>query len=1102
MIPLLRSATLISLRRTAADWRLQVAAGFGMVLAVGLICAGVIYSGALAETTLRNTLRSVPEDDLNMTLRVFHALERPAFDATNRFVEEQVYGPLSDYLREPTLLIQTSTLFFTGLPQMNLANSDRPRGSLQAMTGVEDHARLIQGRWPQHAAGVIEIAIDAAGASSLDLSTEQEFWIYQASGSSDAAKLKVRIAGVFQPGEAQGQYWQMGTVGRVTSTERSWTYVPLYTSEGALLDGSLAEVLPGLVTDFTWLFPLDTNELNAGQADRLRTTLTGITNGVRAKLPNSVWRTDLDDVLDQYASLLLLARVPLFLVLFLAVGVLLYYMFLIAGLIGRIRVAEVALLRSRGASIPQVGIVILVEALLMAIPAVIIGPFFALALVALTGRLFPAISGGQALASIGLSPPVFVLGSIGALVMVVVFAVTILRMANKGIVEFRSSSARPPEIPFLYRYYLDVALLVLIGVIWWQLTSRASFFIRPVSGDTAEIDLTLFLGPVLGSVAIGLVLLRLFPFVVKVFARLMEPVAPPWLVHSLHRVSRDPVPSGSLIVLLALATSLGVLGSAVIATLERSQREQALYQAGADVRINYRLRDRLVGEQGLASALVVQPEVAAATDVVRMRSRVITDAFGQEVDLLLVDSGAFPEVAWARPDFVEKSLTETLDLINPDSPTTDGIPIPVNATALGIWVQPGQASSSVTLLARLVDSRGTFFDTVLGGVSDRGWQYIETSLPLVRPQSRTYTQRTLVSPFTLHTLWIGSSQGSGAVFLDGLQAITPSVQVLLESFQNVDAWHTLEDYSAPGTSSLDVSEAVARIGGRSAVFTWGGGGVGRPGIQAGSPDLPLPALVSPSFLKETNVQVGDVVSTSVGTNFVPMKVAGVAEFFPTLDPRKTPFMVADMAAALRFISLRNTRPLVADTEVWIRSNGEDISLDSIQPVLQDLGGTILESYLAVEMVAESTGDPLLTSGWSGLLALSFLAVVMASSSGLILYTYIDARERLGEFAILRALGFTTSQVNGVVWFNLALTVVLGMSVGALGGHWLGNAVLPLLEVGENSTRVTPPLVLQNNWLAVGLAYLVLAASALVTVASLAWAIGRMDIQRILRVVDA
>jgi len=331
MIALLRSATLISLRRTAADWRLQVAAAFGMVLAVGLICAGVIYSGALAETTLRNTLRSVPQDELNMTLRVFHALERPAFEATERYVGEQVYGPLSSYLEEPTLLIQTSTLFFTGLPQLDLANSDRPRGSLQAITGFEDHAQLIQGRWPQRAAGVVEVAIDADGAASLDLPTEQEFRIYHASGNRGAPSLIVRVVGVFRPLAPQAQYWQLGTVNRVTSTERSWTYMPLYASEEALLDRSLAEVLPGLVTDFTWLFPLETGELNAGQADRLRTTITGVANGVRANLPDSVWRTDLDDVLDRYASLLLLARVPLFLVVFLAVGVLLYYMFLIAG---------------------------------------------------------------------------------------------------------------------------------------------------------------------------------------------------------------------------------------------------------------------------------------------------------------------------------------------------------------------------------------------------------------------------------------------------------------------------------------------------------------------------------------------------------------------------------------------------------------------------------------------------------------------------------------------------------------------------------------------------------------------------------------------------
>ena len=42
-----------------------------------------------------------------------------------------------------------------------------------------------------------------------------------------------------------------------------------------------------------------------------------------------------------------------------------------------------------------------------------------------------------------------------------------------------------------------------------------------------------------------------------------------------------------LIVLVMLTTALGVMGSAFSSTLERGQRERALYEAGADLRIQH-----------------------------------------------------------------------------------------------------------------------------------------------------------------------------------------------------------------------------------------------------------------------------------------------------------------------------------------------------------------------------------------------------------------------------------------------------------------------------------------------------------------------------------
>ena len=99
---------------------------------------------------------------------------------------------------------------------------------------------------------------------------------------------------------------------------------------------------------------------------------------------------------------------------------------------------------------------------------------------------------------------------------------------------------------------------------------------------------------------------------------------------------------------------------------------------------------------------------------------------------------------------------------------------------------------------------------------------------------------------------------------------------------------------------------------------------------------------------------------------------------------------------------------------------------------------------------------------------------------------------------MRTLGFSKLQVNGVLWFNLGLITVTGILVGTWTGRLLASSLLPLLEVAELGRRITPPMVLETNWLAMAAAYSILAAAALGTVGILAWAISHLDIQRVLR----
>jgi hypothetical protein len=57
-------------------------------------------------------------------------------------------------------------------------------------------------------------------------------------------------------------------------------------------------------------------------------------------------------------------------------------------------------------------------------------------------------------------------------------------------------------------------------------------------------------------------------------------------------------------------------------------------------------------------------------------------------------------------------------------------------------------------------------------------------------------------------------------------------------------------------------------------------------------------------------------------------------------------------------------------------------------------------------------------------------------------------------------------------------------------------------VAEEGVRVTPPMVLQTNWLTLLVSYLVLAAVTGGTVLWLAWLTARLEIQQVLRIGEA
>ena len=250
---------------------------------------------------------------------------------------------------------------------------------------------------------------------------------------------------------------------------------------------------------------------------------------------------------------------------------------------------------------------------------------------------------------------------------------------------------------------------------------------------------------------------------------------------------------------------------------------------------------------------------------------------------------------------------------------------------------------------------------------------------------------------------------------------------------------------------------------------------------------------------------------------LPFEVVETLDFFPTLDGREEPFAIVDLKSFIHYGNLHGARIAAGSNELWVRMG---TSPDDVRAVSETVGNArvrVRETHLASELVAQQVDQPVIAAGWGALLVLMFLAMVVATGSGVVLFSFLDTRERQTEFALLRTLGSTTRQLNGVVWFNLFLVVICGIALGSLAGQLIVGGIniggwaepvldmfniLPLMEVAEEGIPVTPPMVLRTNWTTLLISYLFLAGVTAGTVVGLAWFTAKMEVQQVLRIGDA
>ena len=86
--------------------------------------------------------------------------------------------------------------------------------------------------------------------------------------------------------------------------------------------------------------------------------------------------------------------------------------------------------------------------------------------------------------------------------------------ARMGLLLHNLKSARPTATTFLHRYNIDILLLGITGLVFWELTTRKTIVSKGIF-DTSQVNEMLLFAPALFLLAIGILFFRFFPLVVR-----------------------------------------------------------------------------------------------------------------------------------------------------------------------------------------------------------------------------------------------------------------------------------------------------------------------------------------------------------------------------------------------------------------------------------------------------------------------------------------------------------------------------------------------------------------------------------------------------------
>ncbi len=567
----------------------------GLVAAVALTVSIPIYADAVSYRVLHERLYVKPESDYPPFSFLFRYvgswnkyLEWEDCQKADTFLTRQAPDMLGLPLKMVVRHFKTDRMGLYPPSEGAYESNTRPLGYVAVgfVTDLESHIEILEGHFPTpltNNTDPLEVLISPWLVEETGIQPGEDYVLYYVRPGEGNSKVKttfqypVRIAGTWRARDPKEEYWFYRQ-----SAFREVLLVPEASYR------QLAKGMKGEVGLALWSLVFDGSAVRSGDVLPLLGRIASVRNKATALLPGMDVARSPEGALEGYRRTVRLLTLVLYVFSVPIMGVILYFISLVAGVIVHRQRNEIAMLRSRGTTTGQVIGIYAMESLIVGALAMGIGVFAGERVAQVMGltRSFLVFENRQLLATT-ISWGSVRLGLIAVVVAMVAAVIPAIGAARATVVTYKQELARSLRPPFWQRAFLDVLLLVpaLYGYYLLKQRGTISFLENKGAEGSPFSNPYLFLVPTMFGFALALMCIRAFPTLMRILSWLANAwrgVVPVLTLRHLARTARQY--TGPLL-LLMLTLTLAVFTASMARTLDGYTVDRTYYEIGADYEV-------------------------------------------------------------------------------------------------------------------------------------------------------------------------------------------------------------------------------------------------------------------------------------------------------------------------------------------------------------------------------------------------------------------------------------------------------------------------------------------------------------------------------------